>query len=195
MKKYILFLLFMSGSIFAQKQNKFSLELQGNTFTGIGNNFIADGLGTFTGFGVSLSGKFYKNIGLSLDFHRAFSEVKDISVFGDLQKPALTSVEISAFYRYNVTDKFDAEGNIGIGSFDIKSSSVYRSEGFSENGTSFILGGKALYSITKNNSLYLIGAPRFYFISTRTEIDNPKADKYYSKATLFNFSLGLRLYF
>ena len=185
----------MSESIFAQKQNNFSFELQGNTFTGIGNNFIAEGLGTFTGFGAAVSGTFYKNIGLSLDFHRGFSEVKDISVFGDLQKPALTSVEILGLYRYKVNNKFDMEGNIGVGSMYLKSRSIYRNEGFSENGTAFILGAKALYSITKNNSLYLVGAPRFYFLSTFTEIDNPKANRYYSTATLLNFTLGLRVYF
>lgn len=195
MRKYLLFLLLVSASLFAQKKDNFSFELQGNTFTGIGNNFIADGVGTFTGFGAAISGTFYKNFGLSLEYHKGFSEVKDISVFGDLEKPSLSSIELLALYRYHATDKFALEGNVGVGSMRINSKSAYRTDGFSEGGTAFIIGGKALYSITKNNSLFIVGSPRLYFLSTSTTIDNPAADKYYSKSTLFNLSLGLRLYF
>ena len=195
MRKYLLFVILVSASIFGQKNNKFSVELQGNTFSGIGNNFIADGLGTFTGFGAAVSGRFYKNFGLSLEYHKGFSEVKDVSVFGDLEKPSLTSFELLALYRYSATDKFDLEGNIGVASMKVDSKSVYRGAGFSEGGTALIIGAKALYSLTKNNKLYVIGSPRLYFLSTSTTIDNPEADKYYSKATLFNLSLGLRLYF
>lgn len=195
MRIFLLVFLVVSGSLMAQKQKNFSFELQGNTFSGIGNNFIADGLGTFTGFGASFSGRFYKNMGLSLEYHKGFTDVKDISVFGDLQNPTLSSLEILGLYRYKVTDKFDVEGNLGFGSIRIISNSVYRNQGFEENGTAFILGAKALYSLTKNNSLYLVGSPRLYFLNTFTEIENSNADKYYSKATLFNLSLGLRIYF
>ena len=195
MRKYIFVLLFVSGYLCAQQQNKFSFELQGNTFFGIGNNFIADGPKPFTGFGFGLSGKLYNNLGLSIEFHRGFSDVKDVSVFGDLHSPTLTSLDIVAFYRYQATEKFELEGNIGAGSIQINSKSNYRSNGFQEGGTALIIGAKGIYSITKNNSLYVLGGPRLYFLSTLTEMDNAAADQYYSKATLFNFSLGLRLYF
>ena len=132
---------------------------------------------------------------MSFEFRKGFSEVKDVSVFGVLNSPDITSFELLALYRYNVTEKFDIEGNVGIAGMRIKSISDYRSDGFSEGGTAFVIGGKALYSITKNNTLYILGAPRFYFLSTSTTIDNPETHKYYSKPTLFNFSLGLRLYF
>lgn len=195
MRKYLLFLVLVSAGLIAQKQKNFSLEVQGNTFSGIGNNFIADGLGTFTGFGVGLSGTFYKNIGLSLQFQRGFADLKEVSVFGDLQSPALNSFEIVGLYRYKVTNKFHLEGNIGVASMRIQSQSRYRTEGFREGGNAFILGAKGLYSITKNNSLYLVGGPRLYFLHTFTKIDNPEFEKYYSNATLLNFSLGLRFYF
>ena len=194
MKKYVFLFLLVSGSIFAQKDN-FSFELQGNTYSGLGNNFISEGLGTFTGFGAGITGIIYKNFGLGFEFHKGFTEVKDVSVFGDLRNPQLTTFEILALYRYHATEKFQIEGNIGIANMQIKSKSDYRTDGFSEGGTAFVLGAKGLYSITKNNSLYVLGSPRLYFLSTGTTIDNPEADKYYSKPTLLNFTLGLRLYF
>ena len=195
MRIYLLLAMLATGCLFGQKKNHFSVELQGNTFSGLGNNFISEGLGTFTGFGLGISGIIYKNFGLGIEVHKGFTQVKDISVFGDLQKPALTSVEIIGLYRYQATGKFDLEGNIGVASMRIKSNSEYRDDGYTEGGTAFLLGAKALYSLTNNNSLYLMGGPRFYFLSTDTEIDDSTADRYYSKATLFNFTLGLRLYF
>ena len=74
MKKYILLFLLVSGSIFAQKDN-FSFELQGNTYSGLGTNFISEGLGTFTGFGAGITGIIYKNFGLGFEFHKGFTEV------------------------------------------------------------------------------------------------------------------------
>ena len=195
MKKYLLLFLLLSGSLFAQKKNNFSFELQGNTYSGLGNNFISDGLGTFTGFGAGITGIIYKNFGLGFEFHKGFTDVKDVSVFGDLKNPDLTTFEILVLYRYNATEKFDLEGNIGVANMQIRSKSDYRTDGFSEGGTAFVVGAKALYSITKNNSLYVLGSPKLYFLSTGTTIDNPEADKYYSKPTLLNLSLGLRLYF
>lgn len=195
MRKYLLFFLLVSGSLFAQKKDNFSFELQGNTYSGLGDNFIADGLGTFTGFGAALSGTIYKNFGLSLEFHKGFTTVKDVSVFGSLKDPDLTSLELLALYRYHASEKFQIEGNFGVANMQIKSKSDYRTDGFSEGGTAVVLGAKALYSITKNNSLYVLGAPKLYFLSTSTTIDNPEANKYYSKPTLFNLTIGLRLYF
>lgn len=195
MKKHLLLFLLVSGSIFAQKKDNFSFELQGNTYSGLGNNFISDGLGTFTGFGAGITGIIYKNFGLGFEFHKGFTDVKDVSVFGDLKNPDLTTFEILVLYRYNATEKFDLEGNIGVANMQINSKSDYRTDGFSEGGTAFVLGAKALYSITKNNSLYVLGSPKLYFLSTGTSIDNPEADKYYSKPTLLNLTLGLRLYF
>ena len=194
MKKYILLFFFLPLFLFSQNEKKFSLEAQGSTFTGIGNNFIAEGLKTFTGFGVGISSAFYKNMGLGLAFQKGYSEVKDVSVFGSLQNPQLTSVEIFGLYRFNLTNKFDVEANLGYAKMFLISRSAFREKGFTEDGEAFLIGGKALYSLNKNNSIYLVGTPRFYFLSTKTQIDNSGADKYYSKPTLFNFALGIRIY-
>lgn len=195
MKKYLVIFVLCSAIASAQKQKNFAVEIHGQTVQGIGNNFIADGLDPFWGFGIEISRIIYKNFGLSLEYNTGYAEVKDISVFGELQKPSLTSLNLLSFYRYSINPKFDLEGNVGIGSTQLMSESVYRNVGFREGGTSFILGGKALYSLTKNNTLYLVGGPRIYFLSTSTDIENAEANRYYSHATLLNFSLGLRLYF
>lgn len=193
MKKYVILFMLLSQSADAQKNN-FSFELQGITYSGLGTNFISEGLGTFTGFGAGITGIIYENVGLGLEFHKGFTQVKDVSVFGDLKKPNLTTFEISALYRYPATEKLQIEGNIGVANMQIKSKSDYRTDGFSEGGTAFLLGVKALYSLTRKNSLYILASPKLYFLSTGTSIDHPEFDKYYSKPTLLNFTLGLRLY-
>ena len=195
MKKYLVIFVLCSIIASAQKQKNFAVEIHGQTVQGIGDNFIADGLDPFLGFGIGISKTVYKNLGLSLEYNQAFSEVKDTSVFGELQKPTITSLNLLAFYRYSINPKFDLEGNAGLGSTQLRSESVYRNVGFREGGTSFIVGAKALYSLTKNNNLYLVGGPRIYFLSTSTEIENADANRFYSNATLLNLSLGLRLYF
>ncbi|UFK98877.1 porin family protein [Kaistella faecalis] len=195
MKNVLLTFILISGICFSQETNKFAIEFKGNTFTGLGNNFVADGTKTFTGFGAGFTGTFYKNFGLGIEFNKGYSEVSDVSVFGDLHSPQLTLFDIYALYRYDVNQKLSIEGNIGGGFSQLKSYSDYRIEKFTEGGNTFFLGGKALYSVTKNNSLVLVAGPRFYFMHTFTEMDDPKIQKYYSKATLLNFSLGLRLCF
>ena len=195
MKSFLFIFILFSGICMSQETDKFAFELKGNTLTGMGSNFIAEGTNTFTGFGVGFTGIFLKNIGLGIEFNKSYSEVSDVSVFGDLHSPQFTLFDIYALYRYDVNQKLSVEGNIGGGFSQLKSYSNYRIEKFTEGGNTFFLGGKALYSVTKNNSLVLVAGPRFYFMHTFTEMDDPKIEKYYSKATLLNFSLGLRLCF
>lgn len=42
---------------------------------------------------------------MSFEFRKGFSEVKDVSVFGVLNSPDITSFELLALYRYNATEK------------------------------------------------------------------------------------------
>lgn len=195
MKNILILLILFSNFCFAQKPNNFSLELKGNTFTGLGDNWIADGTKTFTGIGFGFSGVVYKNFGVGLEYNTGYSEVKDISVFGDLYSPKLQTIDYFALYRYDINPKASIEGNIGGANLFLKSYSNYRSNYFSENGKAFLLGGKALYSITKNNKLYVFASGRLYFFNTDIEMGDEEIEKYYSKATLLNFSLGLRIYF
>lgn len=195
MRTITIIFVFLSALSFAQDSKKFSVELKGNTFAGLGNNFIAEGTTTFTGFGLGLTGLVYNNFGLGIEFNRGYADVKDVSVFGELNSPELTLIDLYGLYRFPATSKLDIEGNVGAGNLRIKSRTDYRSDEFLESGSTFFLGGKLLYSITKNDQLHVVGGSRLYFLSTITEMDDPEIDEYYSKATLLNFSLGLRLYF
>ena len=195
MKNALFIFILFSGICLSQETNKFAFELKGNTLTGIGSNFIADGNNTFTGFGVGFTGVFYKNFGLGIEFNKGYSEVSDISVFGDLHSPQFTTFDYYALYRYQANDKLSFEGNIGAGYAQLRSYSNYRTKNFSENGNAFLLGAKAIYGLTKKNNIQFVAGPRFYFLSTFTEMNDPKIEKYYSKSTLLNLSLGLRLCF
>ena len=195
MKNFLFIFILFSGLCFSQETDKFAFELKGNTLTGMGSNFIAEGTNTFTGFGVGFTGIFLKNIGLGIELNKSYSEVSDVSVFGDLHSPQFTTFDYYALYRYQANNRLSFEGNIGGGYAKLKSYSNYRTKNFSESGNAFLVGGKALYSVTKNNSLVLVAGPRFYFMHTFTEMDDPKIEKYYSKAILLNFSLGLRICF
>ena len=195
MRKITFFFILISGLCFSQDSDRFAFELKGNSFTGIGNNFIADGTKTFTGFGVGFTGTFFKNIGLGIEFNKSYSEVSDVSVFGDLHSPQFTTFDYYALYRYQANNRLSFEGNIGGGYAKLKSYSNYRTKNFSESGNAFLVGAKAMYGLTKNNNLQLVAGPRFYFLSTFTEMNDHKIEKYYSKSTLLNLSLGLRICF
>lgn len=194
MKKFGYLFLLMAISLCAQKRNNFNFEVKGNTYTGIGNNYIADGTGTFAGFGLSLSFFVIKNFGIGFDFDKAYGNVKEQSVFGNLHSPQFTSGDIYAFYRHPISERFDAEAFIGSGFNSIVSKSNYSSKDFREGGSSFILGAKALYGISSKKKIYVFASPKFYFLTNFTEMDDSAVQKYYAKPTLFNFSLGLRFY-
>lgn len=194
MKKLFCYFLLISLSVSAQKRNNFNFEIKGNTYTGIGNNYIADGTGTFTGFGIGLGFFVFKNFGLGFEFNNAYGKVKDPSVFGELRSPQWSSGEIYAFYRHPFSERFDAEGFIGSGFHSMVSKSNYSSKDFREGGSSFLLGAKALYRISSNKKVYVFASPKFYFLTNFTEMDDSAVQKYYAEPTLFNFSLGLRFY-
>ncbi|WP_332020937.1 hypothetical protein [Kaistella sp.] len=187
MKRFLFIFILFSGICLSQETDKFAFELKGNTLTGMGSNF--------TGFGVGFTGTFLKNIGLGIEFNKSYSEVSDVSVFGDLHSPQFTTFDYYALYRYQANNRLSFEGNIGGGYAKLKSYSNYRTKNFSESGNAFLVGAKAMYGLTKNNNLQLVVGPRFYFLSTFTEMNDPKIEKYYSKSTLLILSLGLRICF
>lgn len=196
MKKSLFIFTLFSALVFGQQNDRnFAVELKGNTFNGIGDNFLADGAKTFAGFGLGVNGIVTRKIGLGLDFNKSYGQVKDISVYGDLRNPELTTLDLFAFYRHPFSEKFELEGQIGGGFFGIKSRSDYASREFKENGSGFLIGAKALYGLNAANNLFVVGGPRLYFASTNVDISDSKADKYYSEPALLNFTLGLRIYF
>lgn len=93
MKNFLFIFILFSGICLSQETDKFAFELKGNTLTGMGSNFIAEGTNTFTGFGVGFTGTFLKNIGLGIEFNKSYSEVSDVSVFGDLHCPQFTTFD------------------------------------------------------------------------------------------------------
>lgn len=193
--KKLIFLLLISNLCLAQERGKFSFDTKFSTFSGLGNNFLHDGVNTFAGLGLGLSYKAYKNFGLGIDYTVGSTQVKDVSVFGSLKNPKISAFDFYFFYLYPVTNRLNAEANLGFGDMRIKSDSDYRTEGFREGGDSYLIGGKLYYDITPKKDLSAFFATRLYFYNSDVKMNNPQIEKYYSNATLLNFSLGLKLFF
>lgn len=195
MRKFYLIVFMAICSLFSAQTSEFSVDMKGNVAFPMGNNFMADGLKTFTGFGFGFNAIFFHHFGVGLEFNQFYSQVKDESVFGNLHSPTLTDFSLSLLYNRPLQNNFNIEGQLGFGSLPLKSKSIYRPDGFRENASSVILGAKLLYNITDNRKVQVFINPKFYFYSSVVEIDNPTIQDYYSKSTIFNLSLGLRFLF
>ncbi|MDR2207018.1 MAG: porin family protein [Flavobacteriaceae bacterium] len=206
MKKiFYIYSLLISSLVFPQETESeikteteksfFTFELKGNLVQGIGDSFIADGLKSASGFAFSFSGTFHKNIGLGIEFSSASAKIKDASVFGDLESSKFRFIDIYALYYYPVSKKFALEGDLGGSVVSLKSESEYWDKDFKEDGSAFFLGAKAIYALTKDGTLNLIGGTKIYFFDSNVSIAEPHWNKYYSKSTLLNFNLGVRVRF
>jgi len=195
MKKYIfLILLGCTGYSYGQKA-RFSVDIKGNVLSPLGNNFMKDGLKTFTGLGVGFQGIFLYNFGIGVEYNNFFTSVKDESVFGSLHSPTLSDYSIFLIYQHSLSKKMEIEGQIGTGGMTLRSRSDYRSDDFKEHADSFIVGGKILYDISDGKKIQVFASPKLYFYSSDVQLEDKSAEKYYSKATLLNINLGVRFNF
>lgn len=201
MRKYLLFLMILALSFsYAQESVKqkarFSIDLKGNLGIPIGDNFMADGLKTFAGYGLGFQAIFVKDFGLGGEFNQMFSNVKDVSIFGALQDPRLTDFSFYLIYLHSFGNSgFDAEAKAGIGTLFLRSESVDWGDRFRQYGNQYILGGKILYTISKSNNVQVFFGPKIYFFDSDINFENKKLEKYYSNATIVNLNLGFRFNF
>jgi len=195
MKKLIYSLSVAASVICYGQKPQFSVNIKGNVVFPTGNNFMADGLKTFSGFGLGFQGIVFHNFGIGLEFNKFYTDVKDVSVFGALKSPALTDFSISLLYQYPLNENFKIEGQAGIGSLEMKSRSDYRSDGFKETAKSVLLGAKVLYSLNESKSVQVFAGPKVYFYSSDLDFEDEAVKKYYSNATLFNINAGIRFNF
>ncbi|WP_232707045.1 hypothetical protein [Epilithonimonas sp. JDS] len=201
MRKYLLFILMLAVS-FSNAQEKvkqkarFSIDLKGNLGIPVGDNFMADGLKTFSGYGLGFQAVFVKDFGLGVEFNQMFSSVKDVSVFGALEDPRLTDLSFYLVYLHSFGESgLDVEAKAGIGSLFLRSESIDWGDKFRQYGNQYILGAKVLYTISKPNNVQIFFGPKLYFFTSDINFENKKLEKYYSNATILNLNLGVRFNF
>ena len=194
MRKIILLTAFLFCLFsFAQKP-KFTLGLNAVGVFPMGNNYLKDGVGNFAGVGLNFQTVFKNNMGFGIELSRAFTDVKDKSIFGELESPRLTNFTTYFLYKYPFTDALSLEGQIGYSYMALTSQSDYFSSNFTENGSAFLLGTELSYHFPKAKIVEIYASPKIYFFDSEVRFDEKEIDKYYSKATLFNLNVGVRIY-
>lgn len=179
-----------------KKKARFAIDVKGNVGIPIGNNFVADGLNTFTGFGIGFQSVFIKDFGIGGEINQMFSDVKDVSVFGAMKNPRLTDFSFYLVYLHSFENtNFDVEGKAGIGSLFLRSESVEWGDRFRQYGNQYILSGKILYKISKSNAVQVFFGPKLYFFDSNVNFAEKELERYYSKATILNLNLGFRFNF
>ncbi|MFC0342695.1 outer membrane beta-barrel protein [Epilithonimonas hispanica] len=193
MKRFLLSTALFCFAFFSSQGVQPSLGINAVTFLPMGDNFLKDGLKNFVGVGLTYQTVFKRNMGFGIELNRAFSEVKDRSVYGDLEKPRLTNISAYFIYKYPFTEAFSLQGQIGGSFMAITSQSRYTKDDFTEQAGAFFLGTELSYKFPKLKKLEIFASPKLYFYDSFVEFRDKGLDKYYSKAQLLNINVGIRL--
>lgn len=178
---------------FAQKP-KFTLGLNGVGVFPMGDNYLKDGVDNFFGVGLNFQTVFKNNMGFGIELNRSFSEVQDKSIFGELYNPRLTNISTYFLYKHPFTESFSLEGQIGYGYMALTSKSQYSSNIFTENADSFLLGTELSYHFPKSKMIEIYASPKIYFFDSKVKFEEREIERYYSRATLLNLNVGVRIY-
>lgn len=202
-KKTILFLIvFFSVSVSAQrrKQNwteqvKFSADPHIKVMTALGDNFLHDTFGYFYGFGLGLNTNLYRNFGLGVEYTYFLATIKNRDTFGNLGAPSLNNFDWYVFHKDKITEAFFVEELLGYSTYRMKSPFLDNSGTFSEGNSGINFGGKAIYVLDVEGFQEIVFGTKLSFYNAKIGNQNPDIEKYYSKATLLNFSLAYRFNF
>lgn len=194
MRKILLLTAFVfSLFAFAQKP-KFTLGINGVGVFPMGNNYLKDGVETFAGVGLNFQTVFKNNMGFGIELSRSFSNVKDESIFGELESPRLTNFTTYFLYKYPFSEALNLEGQIGYSYMALTSQSNYFSNNYTENASAFVLGTELSYHFPKAKMVEIYASPKVYFFNSEVKFEEKSIDRYYSKATLLNLNVGVRIY-
>ena len=194
MKKILLATAFLMCLFsFAQKP-KFTLGLNGVGVFPMGNNYLKDGVENFKGVGLTFQTVFRNHMGFGIELSRSFSEVKDQSIYGELESPRLTSISAYYIYKYPFTNSLSLEGQIGLSLMALTSQSNNRSNTYTENASAFFFGTEFSYHFPKAKIVGIYASPKLYFFDSLVKFEEKEIDHYYSKVPLLNINAGIRIY-
>lgn len=195
MNRFLLLTAVFCSAVFYSQSVQPSLGINAVTVLPMGNNHLKDGLKSFVGAGLTYQMVFKRNMGFGIELSRAYSEVKDYSVYGDLEKPRLTNISAYFIYKYPFTETFSMQGLIGGSLMAITSQSRFTRDKFTEQASAFFLGSELSYKFPKTKKLEIYASPKFYFYDSFVDFRERELDRYYSKATLLNINVGIRINF
>lgn len=193
MKRFLLQTAIFCSAFFYSQGVQPSLGINAVTFLPMGNNHLKDGLKNFVGAGLTYQMVFKRNMGFGIELNRAFSNVKDRSVYGELEKPRLTNISAYFIYKYPFTETFSMQGQIGGSLMAITSQSRFTKDEFTEQASAFFLGTELSYQFPKTKKLEIYASPKLYFYDSFVDFRERDLDRYYSKAQLLNINVGIRL--
>jgi hypothetical protein len=195
MRKYLLFITAFCFGLFSSQSAKPSLGINVVNVIPTGNNYLKDGVKNFIGVGLTFQTIFRNNMGFGVELSRAFSEVKDISIYGDLDNPQLTNISVYFVYKYPLTEAFNLEGQIGLGLLALTSQSRYTQDKYTENASAFQLGSEISYKFPKAKKVEIYASPKIYFFDSLVGFQEKDLDRYYSRSLLLNINVGVRINF
>lgn len=193
MKRFLLSItVFCFALSFGQKPQP-SLGIDVVSVTPMGDNYLKDGVKNFFGFGLTFQTVFKRNMGFGLELSQAFSEVKNKSVYGDLEKPQLTNFSAYFLYKYPFKNGLNVQGQIGAGIMRLSNQSQYVDDDYRETAAGFLLGTEISYKFPKNKIVEVFASPKIYFYNSQIKFDDSDLSRYYSRSQLLYINVGVRL--
>jgi hypothetical protein len=132
-------------------------------------------------------------MGFGIELGRSYTEVKDKSLYGELESPRLTNISGYYIYKYPFANSFAVQGQIGFSLMALTSQSQYDSDTYTEHASAFFLGTEFSYQFPKVKKLEIYVSPKVYLFDSLVKFEEKDIDRYFSRATLLNINVGLRL--
>lgn len=193
MKKFLLFFAFLCFAVSFSQNSKPSLGFNMITITPMGNNYLKDGVKPFVGFGVTFQSIYINKLGFGIEISQAFSQVKNKTIYGDLEKPRLTNITTYLNYKYPFSNGISLQGQMGAGFLNLANQSLYTEDIYKENGISFLVGTEVSYKFPKSKGFEIYASPKLYFFKSQVDFEDSELDKYYSQSRLLYLNVGIRL--
>lgn len=178
---------------FAQKA-KCTLGVNGVGIFPMGNNYLKDGVESFAGVGLTFQTIFRNNMGFGIELNRSFSDVKNKSIYGELDSPRLTNIGAYYIYKYPFTNSLGVQGQVGYSLMALTSQSSNWSNTYTENASAFFFGTELSYHFPKAKIVEIYASPKLYFFDSLVKFEEKDIDRYYSRAALLNINVGVRIY-
>ncbi|KFC24095.1 hypothetical protein [Chryseobacterium sp. FH1] len=201
-KSILFFIVICSISVSAQRrkqdwteQVKFSVDPHVKVMASLGNNFLNDAFGYFYGFGLGLNTNLYKNFGLGVEYTYFLANIKDRDKFGYLGAPSMNNFDWYVFHKDKISEEFFVEEILGYSTYRMKSPYLDNSGDFNEGNGGLNLGAKAIYVLDAEGFQEVVFGAKLNFYNSKIGNQKPDIAKYYSKATLLNFSVAYRFNF
>lgn len=201
-KGVLFFILIYSVSVPAQRRKRswtenvtFSVDPHVKVMTSPGNNFLGDAFDYFYGFGIGLNANLYRNFGLGVEYTYFLANLKKPELSGYLGAPSMNNFDWYLFHKDKISEAFSVEESLGYSTYRMKSPFLDGSGKFSEGNGGLNFGAKAVLVLDAEGYQAVVFGAKINFYNAKIGNQNPDIEKFYSEATLLNFSAAYRITF